>query len=283
MKQSRTSLSSKQRCRSLRRRGLSIGQIAKVVKRSESTVHWHVRDIRLTEAQRVRLRDQWRVVMAKVNARRQGQPLKPIDFRTPSWSKELVRLVAHLSFDGRIDRYGCYYYNRSYSQILHVKQRLYQLLGVNARMRLRENGVWVLSYYNVAVAAWLSEREHELLQVIAPRIQWQKEWLQAFFDDEGHIHINGGIRRVRASQKSPGLLQTARTFLESLGIQSRIDQQAGAVEITGRKNLLGFQRHVNFSPGIRVNANRRNGLQDHSLEKRKLLERALGSYVASAL
>ncbi len=273
----------KQRCRVLRHEGFSIGQIAKIVKRSESTVHWHVRDITLTAPQRLQLRNQWRAVMVVVNAKRRGRPLKPLLFRTPPWSRELVHLVSHLSFDGRVDRYGCYYYSRSYSQATHVKRLLQHLLGVRARMRRKPNDVWVVSCYNVAVAAWLAGREGELLQVIARRIVWQQQWLQAFFDDEGHIHMNGGIRRVRASQKDTALLQIARTCLELFGIQSRIDQRAQAIEITGRKNLSGFQQHINFSPGIRVNGRRKNGLWDHSIEKRKLLEYALGSYVSSAL
>ncbi len=283
MKQSQTKLNTKQQCRALRYKGLSIGQIARLVKRSESTVHWHVRDIVLTETQRFSLRNQWREVMVKVNARRRGQPLKPVHFRTPAWSEELVRLISHLSFDGRVDRYGCSYYNRSHSQILHVKQLLRQLLGVSARTRLRPNGVWVLSYYNVAVAAWLSQKEIELLQVVVHHANWKQQWLQAFFDDEGHVHINGGIRRIRASQQDPALLQTAQACLKSLGIQSRIDEQAGAIEITGRANLIEFQRHINFSPGIHVNPLRKNGLFNHATEKRKILKNALESYRPVAL
>ena len=67
----------KQRCRALRELGYSIGQIARLVKRSESTVHWHVRDIGLTAAQRERLGIQKRERMTRINAKRRGIPLNP--------------------------------------------------------------------------------------------------------------------------------------------------------------------------------------------------------------
>ena len=265
-------------CRLLRKRGYSIGQIARKLQVSESTVHWHVKNIHLTGAQREKLRSQKRELMAKVNARRRGQPLKPVLFRKPKWSRALIHLIAHLGFDGRIDRYGCYYYSRSYPQARHVRRSLKRLLGIAPQVRLRPNGIWVVSFCNVSVAAWLASKERELLQVARRRQEWQRQWLQALFDDEGHLHISKSLRRVRASQQDPQVLHYARGFLGALGISSRVDPQAQAVEITGRSNLIRFTREVGFSPGICVNRHRKNGLWDQELEKRDLLQRALHSY-----
>lgn len=268
----------KESCQALRRKGYSIGQIARELELSESTVHWHVKGIRLSMLQQQRLRAQKRQVMVAVNARRRGRPLHPVAFHKPGWSVELVHLVAHLSFDGRVDRYGCHYYNRSREQILHVAQLLKRLLGIRPRLKQRPSQVWVMSYHNVAVAAWLSHKELELREVIRQHAGWQRQWLQALFDDEGHIHISGSRRRVRASQDDAGVLEQARECLGRLDIQSRIDSRARAVEITGRRNLELFSRYVNFSPGLRVNEDRRNGLWNEAFEKRTLLESALASY-----
>lgn len=216
--------------------------------------------------------------MARVNAKRRGHSIRPIAFHTPGWSKDLVHLVAHLSFDGRVDRYGCSYYSRTYGQVVHVKRLLQQLLGVTPRTALRSNGIWVLSYYNVEVASWLSQKERQLLVAIRSRPQWQRQWLQAFFDDEGHIHVGNGVRRVRASQDDLRILLAAKRFLKTLEITSRIDQQAQAIEITGRENLTHFMDGISFAPGIRINAHRKNGLWAQNLEKRTLLTRALNSY-----
>lgn len=216
--------------------------------------------------------------MIQVNAKRRGVPLHPVSFRTPSWSVALVHLVAHLSFDGRIDRYGCHYYNRIRQQVLHVKRLLRELLNVRVKVRRRPDGIWTLSCYNVAVAGWLSQKENALLQVLPGRIRWQRQWLQAFFDDEGHVYFSKLVRRVRASQANPMVLEWAKRFLENMEIHSRIDRCAQAVEIKGRDNLTQFRNRVNFSPGLSINPNRVNGLWRRQLEKRKLLDMALASY-----
>ncbi|MBI3020724.1 MAG: LAGLIDADG family homing endonuclease [Candidatus Omnitrophica bacterium] len=238
-----------------------------------------MKDIRITDAQRERLHAQKRNIMAIVNARRRGKPLHPVLFRKPAWSKMLVHLVSHLNFDGRVDRYGCYYYSRSYQQVLHVKQLLQQLLGVRPKLKLRPHGVWMVSYYNVEVAAWLSRKEDGLLAVLTDRMTWQQQWLQAFFDDEGHVFVGGSTRRVRASQKHPATLWLARRLLSRIGIESYIDKRAQAVEIRGRENLLQFQQQINFSEGLCINPLRANGRWKQPLEKREILERALSSYL----
>ena len=267
------------KCRMLRKRGHSIGHIARRLKLSKSTVHWHVRDIELTTLQRNRLRREKQHVMEQVNAKRRGRPLKPIAFLKPAWSQTLVHLIAHFSFDGRLDRYGCAYYNRMHSQIMHMQQLMQQLLEVQPKIRQRESGIWVLSYYNVELATWLLQKERELLSQVRRESDWQQEWLRAFFDDEGHVHMNGqGIRRVRASQDHPPILEFAKKCLASMGIGSRIDKHAKAIEITGREYLEIFSRKINFSDGIAVNEHRKNGLWKQPVQKRQLLSLALGSY-----
>lgn len=268
----------KRRCRSLRRGGLSIGQIARIVSRSESTVHWHVRGLKLSKIQEERLRHQKRTLMAKVNAKRRGVPIRPVEFRRPGWSSALVHLVSHLSFDGRVDHHGCHYYSRQREQALHVQQLLRRLLAVAARVRRKSNEMWVVSFYSVQVAKWLSERERELLSVVSRRPAWRIGWLKALFDDEGHVHYSTSTRRVRASQDDPQILRVARRWLSQVGINSRIDQGARAVEITGRDNLSVFHHRIGFSRGLTINEHRKNGLWAHPFEKRELLELALASY-----
>ncbi len=266
------------RCRALRKRGRSIGQIAKKLRISKSTVHWHVKDIPLTDAQRETLRRQKQQLMARVNAKRRGKPIHPVSFNRPSWSKALVHLVAHLSFDGRIDRYSCSYYSKDYQQAQHVRRLFQLLLNVAPKLRRRANGIWVMSYYNVAIAKWLSQRERTLFDAIAGRRKWQREWLKAFFDDEGHVHMQGSHRRVRASQHDLRTLQVAKRCLRDFDIRSRIDRASLSVEITRRENLQRFQSVVNFSNGLTINPDRKNGLWKSPLEKRDVLARLLASY-----
>jgi len=128
------------------------------------------------------------------------------------------------------------------------------------------------------VAGWLSQKENALLQVLPGRIRWQQQWLQAFFDDEGHVYFSKSVRRVRASQANPIVLEWAKRFLENMEIRGRIDRRAQAIEIKGRDNLTQFRSRINFSPGLPINPNRVNGLWRRQLEKRKLLDMALASY-----
>jgi hypothetical protein len=63
-----------------------------------------------------------------------------------------------------------------------------------------------------------------------------------------------------------------------MGIHSRLDPAVRAVEIRGKRDLQKFKYWINFSPGICINANRKNGLWDYPFEKRELLDKALASY-----
>ncbi len=273
----------KYRCRALRARGCSVREIALKLGLSRSTVHWHVHDIRITEVQRTRLYKRWCQRMAEVNGLRRGRAIKKVHFLRPQWSARLVRLVSHFAFDGRVDRYGCFYYSRSIEQIEHVRALIEQLLGVTPHVKKRSGDMWMVCYRNVELAVWLMVREHELERKILKRREWQRQWLKALFDDEGHIHISGGRRRVRASQKDSAVLYLASRLLKEIGIQSRIDHRAQAVEITGRANLTAFRDQLGFSPGIRLNGRRKNGLWREDVEKRELLNLALASYRKTAL
>jgi hypothetical protein len=195
------------------------------------------------------------------------------------WSVQLVHLIAHLTFDGRIDRYGCAYYSRSVHQAQHVGALLRQLFGVVPKLSQRPGGIWIVRYYHVGLAAWLLKKECALPTVMMRSPRWRRQWLRAFFDDEGHVFIGKNIRRVRASQKHVGTLKLAQHLLSNIGIASRVDQRAQAVEITGRNNLLQFQQQINFSEGLRINPLRANGRWKQPLEKRRLLELALTSYL----
>ncbi len=151
------------RCRGLRQEGFSIGQIAGRLKLAESTVHRDVRGIRLTRAQRDALFQQWKRRLTEVNGLRRGIAVKRVACRRPRWSAEFVHLVAHLAFDGRVDRYGCHYYSRERSAVLHFARLMEQLLHVRPRVRRRSNGMSMASFFHVEIAAWLAKRERELL------------------------------------------------------------------------------------------------------------------------
>ena len=236
--------------------------------------------MRLTVLQRQALRCWKRALMARVNARRRGKAVKSVPWRKPVWSKSLVRLIAHLSFDGRVDRHGCHYYSRSRVQAEHVKRLLCEVLGIDPQMRLRPNGMWVVSRYNVELAAWLSGKECALLRVVGARATWRQQWLQAFFDDEGCVTLTKKKRLIRGYQHSLSILELIKELLAGLKIESRIDSKYGELSISRKDNLLKFQKLINFTPGLRVNGSRSNSIWKKSLEKREILRMALASYLS---
>ena len=217
--------------------------------------------------------------MIRVNGQRRGIARSgPLKIK-PRWSAQLVHLIAHLMFDGRIDRWGCYYYNRSASQLEHVQRLLQQLYGVSPRIKWRSSGVGSVICYHVELAARLQSQAQTLSTHIATAPQgWRRPFLKAFFDDEGHIYFNGSKRRVRGTQKDPKRLSVIKRLLAKETIGSRLDIKASAVEISGRENLERFQERIDFSSGIRVNPARSNARWHQPLEKREILRLALASY-----
>jgi intein/homing endonuclease len=142
-----------------------------------------------------------------------------------------------------------------------------------------ETGVTRIAYFNVALAAHLRERAAALLRDVAglPRGA-QREFLRAFFDDEGCMDFVPAKRRsVRGYQKDSAILELIQSVLRRFGIESRI-VEPNEVVIIGREHLLRFEREINFSRGVCVNGNRTNSRWKKHLEKRKLLRMAIESY-----
>ncbi|TSC68515.1 MAG: hypothetical protein G01um101466_425 [Parcubacteria group bacterium Gr01-1014_66] len=69
----------------------------------------------------------------------------------------MVRLVAHLIFDGEIRRGACVYSNRNRVLIEYVRDDL-QLLYQYPPKEESRGGVIRISYFNVALAGYLQEK-----------------------------------------------------------------------------------------------------------------------------
>ncbi|OHB18815.1 MAG: hypothetical protein A2854_03055 [Parcubacteria group bacterium RIFCSPHIGHO2_01_FULL_56_18] len=141
-------------------------------------------------------------------------------------------------------------------------------------------GVSRISYYNVSLAEYIKRKSIELLQSIGimPK-EFKREFLRSFFDDEGCIDFrpDRGNRRVRGYQKNIEVLKIIHALLTDFAITSRI-QLPNEIVIVGRDNFLRFEKEIGFSPGVRINGKRSNSIWKKSLEKRKILRRAIASY-----
>ena len=270
------------KCRDLRSRGSSLGEIVSLMNVPKTTVYDYVKDVILTDEQReqveIRRKEQ---AKAKPNPRK-GKCIPGRSILRPSfWSKDLVHIIAHFIFDGSIGKYGCRYYSKDKFQIVHVKNLVKKIFGINPLHEVREDGVEVISFYNVELADYVKEKKKEIFNYIgngAPKRQ-KKVFLQAFFDDEGNIYYKKkNQRRIRGYQNSYLILKRIKELLEDFGICGRINKAETEIEITGRNNLVKFWNEINFSSRIYMNPHRKNSIWKEKIEKREILELALKSY-----
>jgi len=269
------------KCRALRAKGYSLGDISTVVDISKSTLYGHVKDIALSSGQQEGIKNRIRERNKnKVNPRK-GKCLLGREIVKPkSWSDDLVHIVAHFMFDGRVDDDSCIYYSKDRYQIDHMEELLRNTFKARPVVKLRDNGVYGLTFYHVEFADYIKNRRHELLTFLnngASKSQ-KRIFLKAFFDDEGNVFYKGDKRRVRGYQKSRLILENIRNLLSSLGIEGRINKKGNDIEISGQRNLLRFFKEINFSPRIYINPNRKNGIWRERISKRKILDLILKSY-----
>jgi len=252
------------------------------VKLPKTTVYGYIKDVALTNEQKDKIKQKRRLQLKGRPSPRKGKCVAGRNVHKPaSWSNELVHIVAHFMFDGRIAKEGCLYYSKNESQLAHLKDLVDKVFKIKPRYQIRDNGVKALSYYYVDLADYIRNKKEEIFDYLkngAPKEQ-KRTFLQAFFDDEGSIHFKKDKRRVRGYQKSLLILQEINNILENFRVQSTINKYGNEIEITGKENLIRFADEINFSPKIYINPYRKNGIWKKRIEKRKILELAIKSYI----
>lgn len=269
------------RCRSLRRNGISIGEISQSLNISKSTVYGYVKEILLDKGQKEKIEARRKLLVNSKPNIRKGKSLPGREIRQPKeWTKELVHVVAHYMFDGRIDDDGCLFYSKDEYQIDHMKELLGRVFSIKPKIQLRDNGVYGLVFYHVEFAKGIKRYRDELFRYLnnGASISEKRTFLKAFFDDEGNVFYKRDKRRVRGYQKSRLVLEEIKNLLHSFGIKGKINNKDTNIEISGQENLINFSKEINFSPLIYINPLRKNGLWKGKISKRKILDLALNSY-----
>lgn len=267
--------------RKLRRQGNSIGEISLATVLAKSTVYSYTKDIflnaRLRKNIELRRKEKNKAVVNPMK----GKCLPGREIIMPIlWSEDLVHIIAHFMFDGRVDEDGCFYYSKDKYQIEHMQKLLDSMFKASPKIKLRDNGVYGLVFYHVELTDYLKSRKEEIFSYLnngTPKA-YKREFLRAFFDDEGCVFYKGNTRRVRGYQKSNLILKQIIDLLSEFGIKSKLDKCANGVEISGKENLEKFSREINFSPEIYINPNRKNGIWKERISKRNILDLALSSY-----
>ena len=271
----------KKKCECLRHEGRSLNYIVNAVGLPKTTVYDYIKNITLTEKQKFDIEHQRRELLKRPSPKkgkcRPGREIvKPV-----AWSKELINVVAHFAFDSCIRPSECIYYNRSKSQIANLRLGVYKIFGIKPKDQIRADGVMVISYYNVELADYIRNKADEIFSYLKNEAtkEEKRAFLRAFFDDEGNIYFKKGTRRIRGYQKSIKILKNINNIMSEFGICGRIYPKIGAIEITQREQLENFAKEIGFSPGIMLNSLRKNSIWKKNIEKDKVLDLALSSYI----
>lgn len=263
----------------MRKQDRSIIEIMRITGRAKSSIHMHIKDTPLSTKKMRAIRNASGRRIRVYAIARKGKSKRPFK-RFGKWTPNTVLLVAHLIFDGEI-RHGCIYNNRSEALIERVERCMRDLYNFEpTRYKNELTGVSRISYYNVELAIFLKQKANELVKNIKKMsTRLKREFLRAFFDDEGCIDYRPeeNRRSIRGYQKDIRILKLIRNLLTDFDINSRV-VRPNEVVIVGKENLIKFEKEINFSSGIYMNGNRSNSRWEKHIEKRELLKRAIESF-----
>jgi len=273
----------REQCRKLRKQGFSLGRIIKITKLPKTTVWDQIKNIKFNREARKYFQFNHKRNISRANRKRRGKCWKGRNILKPTrWSLELIYIISHFLFDGTTRRHYCAFYNTSNSQIKTMQKNMKGIFGLRSKVNIDRNRVRGIHYSNVELSEYVIKKTKELKQYIKKASLEQKRiFLKSFFDDEGCISWDGNYkrRRVRGYQHSRKILELILILLKDFNIESNINKRNTEILISRKENLVKFQKEINFSPGIYINPNRKNGIWKTKIEKRKILEKAINSYL----
>jgi len=271
-----------EKCRTLRKKGLTLGEIIKITNLPKTTAYSYIYSIPLPLKIKKRIRQENIKRIIALNKGRKGKCLSGRVFLKPeSWSLELIFIVSHFMFDGQIRYCGCEYYNRNDYLIKKMRRTIKEILKIDSKIYERDFGVKQLRYYYVELAQYIKRKAKELFNYIktAP-LKEKKIFLRCFFDDEGSVYFNKNknIRRIKGCQHNLEILKLIQKLLKDFKIESKIDSKYKEIIISRKENLMKFRDEINFSNGVYINPERKNSIWKQKLEKREILNKVINSY-----
>jgi hypothetical protein len=150
-----------EKCRNLRKRGFTLGEIIKTIKLPKITVYEYIRDIPLPLEMKERIKREATKRINEFNIKyRKGKCIPGrIVLKPKGWTNELIFLVAHFMFDGEIQSHSCIYHNRNEILINQVKRSMETIFNLRPYNWLnRETGVHRISYHYVELADYVRNK-----------------------------------------------------------------------------------------------------------------------------
>ncbi|PIP24217.1 MAG: hypothetical protein COS25_02000 [Candidatus Nealsonbacteria bacterium CG02_land_8_20_14_3_00_37_10] len=268
-----------EKCRTLRKKGFTLGDIIKATKLPKTTIFDHIQDIPLSVERKREIQEDSIKRITEFSRKRKGKCLFGRVVPKPEgWTKKLIFLTAHFMFDGEISKGSCIYNNRNKSLIDHVKSLMGKVFNLQPYDWFnKDTGVRRISYHYVELADYIREKARELkIYIKIAALSEKKIFLKAFFDDEGSVHFDKKL--VRGYQHNLEILKLIQDLLKDFDIESKIDEKYKEIVISRKPNLIKFRDRINFSKGIYINPARKNSIWKKKLEKRKILDYLINSY-----
>jgi len=262
-----------ERCKNLRRKGYTFGEIVKTVNLPKATIYNHVYDVILSPTAQKRLMKVYEMI-AEENTRRidefnikerKGKCIPGrIVIKPEGWTNELIFLMAHFMFDGEIQTHSCIYHNRNKVLIYQVSSLMKKVFKLQPHRWLNKGtGVHRVSYHYVELADYMKEKVLELKNYIGISSRKEKRiFLRVFFDDEGSVGFEKqrNKRRIRGYQHNLEILKLIQKLLKDFDIESKIDEKYKEIVISRKPDLIKFRDKINFSKSIFINPNRKNSI-----------------------
>lgn len=268
-------------CRALRLKGYTLGEISLLTKRPKTTVYFHIKNISPSHKLLKKIKS-IRSAAIKGRGPSRGKSLLGYEYKKFNrWTPFLVNLVAHMIFDGAIRREGVLYYNRSQALINNFKNLMVLVYNAEPKTYRSKNGVLRVAYYNVELGIFFKNKSDQLVNdILKLPISFQREFLKAFFDDEGSVdfRLYDKKRRIKGYQHNIDILNLICKLLKNFSIDSCVNGRFNEIVVTQKENIKKFAKEINFSQGLRVNGQRSNSVWKKSLEKRKILANLISSY-----
>jgi len=270
-----------EKCRTLRRKGFTLGEIIKVTQLPKTTVFDHIQNIPLSTKRKKEIQEDAIKRITEFSRKRKGKCIPGrIVIKPKGWIKELIFLTAHFMFDGEIRHSRCVYQNRNTALIDLVKKYMESIFHLTPYYKFyKESGVHRISYHYVELADYIKRRAQGLKKYIKTALLSEKKiFLRSFFDDEGCVYKYRNNRKIRGYQHNLEILTLIKELLKDFDIKSRIEEKGQEIVISRKENLIKFRNKINFSKGIFINPNRKNSIWKNKLEKREILDYIINLY-----
>ncbi len=277
------------KCRLLRKKGFTLGEIVKIIQLPKTTIYGHVSDVVFSYKGTKRYKNIQEKIRA-VNTNfinnfnikfRKGKCIPGrVVIKPNKWSDGLIFLVSHFMFDGEIRNNGCVYNNRNTSLINSVKLQMKNIFNIEPKVWFNaKTGVNRISYFYVELSSYIKEKSYELkTYIINAPMKEKKIFLQSFFDDEGCAYKRKNKKLIRGYQHNSEILLLIHKLLKDFDIESKIDEKYQEIIISKKENFVKFRDKINFSKEVFINPDRSNSIWRQKLEKREILNKIIASY-----